>query len=213
MTLLFELKGVSFQYLHRPLLFSSLDFQVARGEKIALLGSNGAGKTTLLHLMMGLLKPLSGDIYAFGRHRREEKDFIEVRGKAGLLFQDPDDMLFCPTVIEDVAFGPLNQGLSKNEAVTLSQQVLADLGMAGYAQRITHQLSGGEKRMITLAAVLAMRPEVLLLDEPTNGLDVRAKERLLGVLKKLQQAMVLISHEEQVVNALAGRHYRLSDTF
>ncbi|MCL4159015.1 UNVERIFIED_CONTAM: hypothetical protein GTU68_054231, partial [Idotea baltica] len=125
------------------------------------------------------------------------------------LFQDPDDQLFCPTVLEDVAFGPLNQGKTPDEAKAISLEVLDCLGMLGFEERVTHQLSGGEKRMITLASVLAMKPEVLLLDEPSNALDKSARLRLIEVLHSLPQAMIIISHESSLLDALVTRRTRL----
>ena len=138
---------------------------------MALLGPNGCGKTTLLHLIVGLLRPSAGQIEAFGRQRMAEADFHEVRRRVGLLFQDADDQLFCPTVAEDVAFGPLNLGKSRDEVRRIVAGTLDSLGLAGYEHRVTYRLSGGEKRLVALATVLAMQPEVLLLDEPSGGLD------------------------------------------
>ncbi|MGD8844326.1 MAG: ABC transporter ATP-binding protein, partial [Desulfobacteraceae bacterium] len=152
-------------------------------------------KTTLLHIIMGLLPPDEGRIEIFGRAVKEEKDFVTVRQRIGLLFQDADDQLFSPTVLEDVAFGPLNMGKSKDEAVTISQRILKDLGLNEFEDRVTFNLSGGEKRLVALATVLAMEPEVLLLDEPTSGLDEKTKSRLKEVLRALDISYVLISHE------------------
>ena len=174
------------------------------------MGPNGAGKTTFLHLLVGLLKPTKGQIWAFGKERRNEQDFYDVRIRAGLVFQDSDDQLFCPTVLEDVAFGPLNLGKSPREAKDISRQVLQDLGLAEFEERITHKLSYGEKRMVALATVLAMGPEVLLLDEPTNGLDDAAKQRLHDTLLTLPQAMILISHEAEFRQAIATRSVQLT---
>ena len=127
--------------------------------------------------------------------RRHENDFSEVRRRIGLLFQDADDQLFSPTVIEDVAFGPLNLGKSKQEALEISRQTLGFLGLNGFEDRITHKLSGGEKRLVSLATVLAMQPDILLLDEPGNALDSTMKARLIQILQKLDLAFILISHE------------------
>ena len=117
---------------------------------MALLGPNGCGKTTLLHLIVGLLRPNAGQIEAFGRRRVAEADFHEVRRRVGLLFQDADDQLFCPTVAEDVAFGPLNLGKSRDEVRRIVAATLDSLGLAGYEHRVTYQLSGGEKRLVAL---------------------------------------------------------------
>lgn len=198
---LFRLRGVSFRYGTREV-FSGLDFTLAPGERAALLGGNGTGKTTLLHVMMGLVRPYRGTVEAFGAVRVRDSDFAEVRRRAGLLFQDADDQLFCPTVIEDVAFGPLNCGQSDAEARATAESVLRRLGIENLADRVTHRLSGGEKRMVSLAAVVAMQPDVLLLDEPTNALDDAARERLVTVLTELPQAMVLVTHEHALVERL-----------
>lgn len=209
MSELLKMEQVSYHYPVRGLVLDQIDMCLSGGEKISLEGSNGAGKTTLLNLLVGLNKPKSGRIFAFGQERVNEADFIDVRSRAGFLFQDPDDQLFCPTVLEDVAFGPLNQGKTPEEAQTISIDVLDCLGMAGFEDRVTHQLSGGEKRMITLAAVLAMKPEVLLLDEPSNALDKAARLRLIEVLQSLPQAMIIISHEPTLLDVLVTRRTRL----
>ncbi len=162
---------------------------------MALLGPNGCGKTTLLHLIVGLLRPSGGQIEAFGRRRAAEADFYEVRRRVGLLFQDADDQLFCPTVAEDVAFGPLNLGKPRDEVRRIVAGTLDSLGLAGYEHRVTYRLSGGEKRLVALATVLAMQPDVLLLDEPSGGLDDASVERLIGMLARLPQAMIVVSHD------------------
>ena len=208
-TALLRAEQVTYSYPQRGVVLDQADLSLFAGEKISLEGSNGAGKTTLLNLLVGLNKPKAGRIFAFGQERSVEADFIEVRSKAGFLFQDPDDQLFCPTVLEDVAFGPMNQGKSPEEAKSISLAVLNSLGMKGFEERVTHQLSGGEKRLITLASVLAMQPEVLLLDEPSNALDKEARVRLIEVLQSLDQAMIIISHEPGLLEALVTRRTRL----
>ncbi|MDO8606037.1 MAG: ABC transporter ATP-binding protein [Phaeospirillum sp.] len=204
-----RLEDVRFAYeTARPVL-DGIDFTLSAGDKVALNGPNGAGKTTLLHLMVGLVTPQAGRVIAFGRPRRAEKDFVEVRARAGLLFQDADDQLFCPTVAEDVAFGPLNQGKTKAEARVIVHQTLSELGLEGLEHRVTHKLSGGQRRLVSLAAVLAMRPEALLLDEPTNALDDATRARLLDILAGLPLAMVIVSHDRDVLDRLANREVRL----
>lgn len=202
---LFRLSGVSFAYDIRHPVLAGVDFQLRPGERVALTGPNGAGKTTLLHVMVGLVKPQAGTVEAFGAVRRSEKDFHEVRQRAGLLFQDADDQLFCPTVVEDVAFGPLNQGRSPAQARDIARRTLARLGLQGFEERVTYKLSGGQKRLVALAAVLAMEPDVLLLDEPTNALDGETRERLLSILSALPQAMVIISHDDAFLARIANR--------
>ena len=176
----------------------------------AIAGESGSGKTTLLHLIVGLLRPESGRIEAFGSTRRREADFHEVRRRAGLLFQDADDQLFCPTVAEDVAFGPLNLGKTQREARAIVAQTLDSLGLAGYERRITYRLSGGEKRLVALATVLAMRPDLLLLDEPTAGLDDHYTARIAEIFVDLPQAMLMISHDRPFLDRTTTRLLRLS---
>ena len=207
---LLSLRGVRFAYdADRPVL-EGVDLELAAGERLGLTGPNGSGKTTLLHLVVGLLRPTAGEIEAFGQVRRVERDFVEVRRRAGLLFQDPEDQLFCPTVAEDVAFGPLNLGKSREEAMALVADTLDRLGLAGYEPRITYKLSGGEKRLVSLAAVLAMEPDVLLLDEPTSGLDEEHEARLLAILADLPQALIAVSHDRDFLRKVATRQARLA---
>ncbi len=209
--LYFTLRDICFTRSGRPPLFQNLNFEVRKGQAIAITGDNGAGKTSLFHLMMGLHKPQSGEVHAFGELRLEEKDFLDVRTQTGLLFQNSDDQLFCPTVEEDVSFGPLNLGASHKQALEITHKTLSSLGLAGYEKRITHHLSGGEKRMVALASVLAMKPKVLLLDELTSGLDRQAYQRLKEVLLELSVAKVIISHDAQFLSDLTHQHYHLED--
>ncbi len=206
---LFELSGISFGYPHHGAVLKGVDFCVGAGERVAVAGANGAGKSTLFHLMVGLLKPDAGKVVAFGKERCAEMDFYEVRRRAGLVFQDPDDQLFCPTVAEDVAFGPLNLGQSPKEALAVVDETLERLRMSHLRDRVTHKLSGGEKRLVSLATVLAMKPDVLLLDEPTNALDEKIREHLIGLLQELPQAMVIISHDAHFRYKVASRQFRL----
>ncbi len=205
------LQGVDlhFSYPGRPELLAGASFALYPGERLAITGANGAGKSSLLHLLVGLLRPSQGQIFAFGQERVVEKDFHDVRRRAGYVFQDPDDQLFCPTVAEDVAFGPLNLGKSRDEALHIVEGVLQQLNLQNFADRITHKLSGGEKRLVSLATVLAMAPDVLLLDEPTNALDEPTTEHLLEILQSLPQAMILVSHDPHFRRHLASRSLRL----
>ncbi|MBN2581897.1 MAG: ABC transporter ATP-binding protein [Planctomycetes bacterium] len=208
---LIELGGVHFAYDGAAAVLADADFRLDTGQRTALVGPTGSGKTTLLHLMVGLLHPTAGTIRLFGRERRSEADFADVRGRVGLLFQDAEDQLFCPTVAEDVAFGPLNQGKTHSEAVAIVRETLASLGLSGYEDRVTYRLSGGEKRLVSLATVLAMGPEVLLLDEPTTGLDERTVERIVDILSHLPQAMVIISHHRDFLDRVTDRTVELRD--
>jgi cobalt/nickel transport system ATP-binding protein len=207
---LFELAGIRFGYPgHAPVL-DDTGFGLETGERLCITGHNGAGKSTLLHIMVGLLMPQAGSVIAFGQERKLDADFHEVRRRAGLVFQDPDDQLFSPTVADDIAFGPLNLGKSRQEALAIVEAVLTRLDLMHLRDRITHKLSGGEKRLVTLAAVLAMEPDVLLLDEPTNALDEDNEARLTDILLSLPQAMVLVSHDPHFRRKIATRTLRLS---
>ena len=208
---LIRLCGVGFSYAAQRPVLDGVDLALAAGERLALLGANGSGKTTLLHLIVGLLRPQTGEIRAFGSTRRAERDFHEVRRRAGLLFQDPEDQLFCPTVVEDVAFGPINLGRGHDEAVQIARRTLESLDLDGYEDRITYKLSGGEKRLVSLAAVLAMAPDVLLLDEPTGDLDARHRRQLIDALTGRGEAMLLVTHDLEMVRLLCGRAALLAD--
>ncbi|HWJ73951.1 MAG TPA: ABC transporter ATP-binding protein [Kaistia sp.] len=175
------------------------------GERLAIVGPNGAGKTTLLRTIVGLEKPASGTVRLFGAACGEERQFRQYRPRIGYLFQDSDDQLFCPTVIEDVAFGPLNTGCDESEAERRAAAALADLGIGHLAERVSHRLSGGEKRLVCLAGLLAMKPDVLLLDEPTNGVDNENGRRLRDALRAFPGAMLLVSHDAAFVADLATR--------
>lgn len=206
-----NLSKIRYGYPGGPLVLNDLDFHLHAGDRIGLVAPNGSGKTTLFHIVMGLIKPLSGTVEAFGTVRKAEKDFAEVRQRIGLLFQDADDQLFSPTVLEDVAFGPLNLGQSRDEALAVAKETLDFLGLSGFEQRVTHKLSGGEKRLVSLATVLAMQPELLLLDEPTTGLDAKTKASLIRVLDRLELSFVLISHEIDFLSQTARYIYTMED--
>lgn len=207
---LLDVRGLVFGYPGREVL-RGIDLSLSAGERVALVGPNGAGKTTLLHLLVGLEHPQRGQLMAFGQLRRTEADFLSVRTRVGLLFQDSDDQLFCPTVLEDVAFGPLNLGYSQAQAQAQAMATLETLGLDALATRVTGRLSGGEKRLVALATVLAMQPEVLLLDEPTNGLDAAGEARLIAHLDSLPQAMLIVSHDERLLRRLTTRALALAD--
>jgi cobalt/nickel transport system ATP-binding protein len=154
---------------------------------------------------MGLLSPDSGDVEIFGDLRKTESDFRQIRGRIGFLFQDADDQLFCPTVLEDVAFGPLNMGKSPEEAKQIVHKTLTSLHLDGFADRVTYRLSGGEKRLVSLATVLAMDPEILILDEPTTGLDEETTERLISILNNSNLTYILISHDRDFVSKTTNK--------
>jgi len=190
-----NLQDISFSYPGGKTVLDHLNFEFYREDRIGLIAPNGTGKTTFFHIIMGLNMPTSGSIELFGDKMTHAKDFEAARQRIGFLFQDPDDQLFSPTVLEDVAFGPLNLGKSKKEAIDIARQTLADLGLEGFEDRITFKLSGGEKRLVSLATVLAMEPEVMLLDEPINALDAETSEKIAEVISNLDLSFIIISHD------------------
>ncbi len=189
------LEAVSFGYAKRPLLFSGLGFTLRQGEQIGLYGPNGCGKTTLLRLMMGLETPQSGHILFHGHSIREDRTLYRLRCGVGFVLQNSDDQLFSPTVLEDVAFGPLNLGLPRNEARDKAMKTLADTGLAALAEKPIHHLSSGEKKRVAIASVLSMQPEALLLDEPTAFLDAPSREKIIHLLKQQDTARIVVSHD------------------
>ena len=206
---LISLKDIHFSYPGGRPVLKGITFQLHDQESVGLIGPNGSGKTTLFHIIMGLSKATSGKIEIFGRCIENEQGFRTVRQSIGLLFQDPDDQLFCPTVLEDVAFGPLNQGKSVSEAKEIAQETLRSLGLSGFEERVTYKLSGGEKRLVSLATVLAMKPRVLLLDEPATGLDHETTERMINILREMNLAHVLISHNMDFIMQTTDKIYAL----
>jgi len=195
-TPLILLQNVSHRYPGAEhFLLDGINISLADHQRVGLIGPNGCGKTTLFHIIMGLLKPHAGSVCYRGHLLGKEKDFRKLRQEVGLLFQEADDQLFSPTVLEDVAFGPLNQGASSTEAKDRAEQTLKDLGLLHLANRVTHHLSGGEKKLVALATILAMQPRALLLDEPTNNLDPETQARLIDIVNDLDLAFMIISHD------------------
>ncbi|HHW20273.1 MAG TPA: ABC transporter ATP-binding protein [Thermodesulfovibrio thiophilus] len=203
-----KLRNISFHYDSIEVL-KNLNLEVYEGDRIGLIGPNGSGKTTLLYIIMGLLKPTSGTVEIFGKPRHTEKDFIEIRQKIGLLFQDSDSQLFCPTVKEDIAFGPLNLGKTREEAFKIVNETCELLGLKGFEDRITYKLSGGEKKLVAFATVMAMNPICYLLDEPSSGLDEETTERLLNYLRNNAQTYLLVSHDKDFINKATDKIFVL----
>ena len=201
MNAIIELKDIHFALPGREKALDGLSFHLHAGEKIGLFGPNGAGKTTMLHVLMGLLKPQAGEVRLFDAHTADAGAMTAARLRIGFLFQHSDDQLFCPSVLDDAAFGPLNQGLSQEEARSRAMDALKIVGMEHCADCVPHRLSGGEKKLCALASILSMRPEVLVLDEPTTGLSPEAKERLIDILRGLDMARLVVSHEPDFLAA------------
>ena len=186
-------RGLSFSYPAGMPALAGVDLDVGHGERVAVLGPNGAGKTTLMLHLNGLLTG-TGELEVAGI-RVGAGDAHELRARVGLVFQDPDDQLFMPTVAEDVAFGPLNLGLDRAAARARVAEALAAVRMRHAADRAPHQLSMGERRRVAVATVLAMRPALLVLDEPSANLDPRARRELLEVLEQLDCTLLVVTHD------------------
>jgi cobalt/nickel transport system ATP-binding protein len=180
-----------------------VDLAIAAGEKVALLGPNGAGKTTLLLQLNGILRG-EGEIRIMGQPLAQ-KNLKQIRAQVGLVFENPDDQLFSPTVFEDVAFGPMYMGLPKEEVLERVRLALEQVGMVGFEKRLPHRLSLGQKKRIAIATVLSMNPAILALDEPFASLDPRARRELMRLLADLPQTMIVSTHEIAIVPHLFPR--------
>jgi cobalt/nickel transport system ATP-binding protein len=198
-----EVSKLHFSYPDGYLALCGVSFYVSPGEKVALVGPNGAGKSTLLLHFNGTLRD-RGEVLVCGKPVQNDT-LGEVRAAVGLVFQDPDDQLFSPTVFEDVAFGPLYMGLSEAEVQERVERALRAVGMGDVVGRVSHHLSNGEKKRVAIATVLAMEPEILVLDEPTSGLDPRARRGLINLLQELPQTMLVSTHDMRLVDELFGR--------
>ncbi len=181
-----------------------VDLRIAAGEKVALVGPNGAGKSTLMLQLNGTLRPAHGSVRVSGM--AIGKDTIRrVRSEVGLVFQDPDDQLFSPTVFDDVAFGPLHMGLPADEVHRRVEQALAAVGMAPFAHRVPHRMSLGQRKRVALATVLSMDPSIVVFDEPSAGLDPRGRRELIGLLRSLTQTMLVSTHDMRLVAEVFAR--------
>lgn len=184
-------------------IIQDLSFTLEGQKRLFVQGEIGSGKTTLLLALLGFVPVTKGEIKLFGQVCREEKDFAPFRGTIGICFQNADDQLFGPTVLDDIAFGPLNQNVPREQAYHIAEQQLERLGITRLKDRMVHTLSGGEKNFTALAGVLAMQPKILLLDEPTNGLDRKNTEKLTALLRELALPILISSHHHGFINELA----------
>lgn len=199
-----EVCDLSFRYPDGHPALDRVNLIISPGEKAALVGPNGAGKSTLLLHLNGILQG-EGAVRVCGLDLSDRKNLPKVRGMVGLVFQNPDDQLFSPTVYDDVAFGPLYQGLPLDEVERRVQMALQAVHMEAYARRVSHHLSVGEKKRIAIATVLSMQPEVLVLDEPTAGLDPRARRNLIQLLAELDMTTLISTHDMHLVQELFPR--------
>ncbi len=199
-----DVEKLSFAYPDGRAALRDISLYIHAGEKVALIGPNGAGKSTLLLHLNGLLRPQHGRVRVCGLDVRDG-NLGAVRAAVGLVFQDPNDQLFCPTVFEDVAFGPLYQGLPAAEVRARVATALAAVDMAGFAARMSYHLSLGEKKRIALATVLALRPEILALDEPSAGLDPRARRGVMRLLATVHPTLLIATHDLRLAEELCTR--------
>jgi cobalt/nickel transport system ATP-binding protein len=198
-----EVTDLRFSYPDGHAALFGVSLRVTAGERVALVGPNGAGKSTLMLHLNGILQG-QGEVRVCG-HVVEDGSLGQVRSAVGLVFQDPDDQLFSPTVYEDVAFGPLHMGLPVDEVRQRVQAALGAVGMGAYGPRISHHLSVGEKKRIAIATVLSMDAQVLVLDEPTAGLDPRARRGIINLLRGLPQTILASTHDLNFVRELFPR--------
>jgi cobalt/nickel transport system ATP-binding protein len=196
-----EVAELSFAYSERPEVLQSLSFGVKAGQRVAVVGPNGSGKTTLLLLLSGVLEPCSGEVLVDGTQIRAGS----FNPRIAYLFQSPDDQLFSPTVFDDVAFGPLNMGLGAEEVRERVRTALRIVGAEDLAERPPHHLSGGEKRLVALASLLSMNPQVILLDEPTSNLDSRNRRQVINILKQASQTLLVTSHDLEFLLEICPR--------
>jgi cobalt/nickel transport system ATP-binding protein len=199
-----RVSGLSFAYPDGTQVLDDIDLTIEEGERVALLGPNGAGKTTFLLHLIGILGGGPGVIEVQGQ-ALTPSSVQDIRRRVGLVFQDPDDQLFMPTVYEDVAFGPANFGAKDQELEQRVHQALAAVGMEGAEDRAPHHLSGGERRRVALATVLACQPDLLVLDEPSSNLDPAGRRELAEVLVGLETTILLVTHDLPYALQLCGR--------
>ncbi|MBW4671046.1 MAG: energy-coupling factor ABC transporter ATP-binding protein [Cyanomargarita calcarea GSE-NOS-MK-12-04C] len=205
-----SVENLVYAYANQEPVLRDISFKLNAGERVALMGATGSGKSTLLENLMGLKQPHSGKIFINGIHL-ESKTLPQVRRYIGFSFQDANDQLFMPTILEDVTFGPRNYGVPPAIAIDKAMQLLADFGLEGYANRSAHELSGGQRRLAALASILALEPDILILDEPTNGLDPAWRRHLAQVLLRLPvQVMLIASHDLNWLGKVTQRALVLS---
>jgi cobalt/nickel transport system ATP-binding protein len=210
---LVKIADLNFTYPDGTIALQDINISIQPGEKVAVLGANGSGKSTLFQLFNGLLEPTSGEVYIKGLHV-EKKNHKTIRKMVGMVFQDPDDQIFSPTVKQEISYGLLNMGQSREEIFETVDWALQVVGLIGYEGKNPYYLSGGEKKRVALASVLAMKPDVLVLDEPTAALDPRGVAQLVRLLNKINQelniTLIFATHDVDVVPLLADHVYVLN---
>lgn len=206
-------ENLSFTYPDGTRALKNINIEIEKGEKVAIIGPNGAGKSTLFSHFNGLTEPTSGCVKIEGKAISFEKDeLLKVRQKVGIVFQDPNDQLFAPTVKEDIAFGPMNLGLSYDEVEKRVEDALKMVGMENYEDKTPHHLSGGQQKRIAIAGIIAMKPELMILDEPTAGLDPDGVEKVLNIMNQLNEegmTLIISSHDIDMISKYADKIFVL----
>ncbi|MGE4213480.1 MAG: energy-coupling factor ABC transporter ATP-binding protein [Anaerotignaceae bacterium] len=205
-----DIRDLTLKYSDGHRAIDAITFNIKQGESVALVGANGAGKSTLLLSMVGIIANGSGHIKIDGIEL-DKKSVKEIRKKLGMVFQNPDDQLFTAKVYDDVAFGPRNYGLSEDEVDKLVMKSLECLGIEHLKDRMSHKLSGGEKRTAAIASVMSLQPEAVLMDEPTSFLDPRARRKLIGVMKKMYCTKLIATHDLDMAMEVCDRVLVLKD--
>lgn len=206
-------ENLSFTYPDGTRALKNINIEIEKGEKVAIIGPNGAGKSTLFSHFNGLTEPTSGCVKIEGKPISFEKDeLLKVRQKVGIVFQDPNDQLFAPTVKEDIAFGPMNLSLSYDEVEKRVEDALKMVGMENYEDKTPHHLSGGQQKRIAIAGIIAMKPELMILDEPTAGLDPDGVEKVLNIMNQLNEegmTLIISSHDIDMISKYADKIFVL----
>lgn len=206
-------ENLSFTYPDGTRALKNINIEIEKGEKVAIIGPNGAGKSTLFSHFNGLTEPTSGCVKIEGKPISFDKDeLLKVRQKVGIVFQDPNDQLFAPTVKEDIAFGPMNLGLSYDEVEKRVEDALKMVGMENYEDKTPHHLSGGQQKRIAIAGIIAMKPELMILDEPTAGLDPDGVEKVLNIMNQLNEegmTLIISSHDIDMISKYADKIFVL----
>jgi len=199
-----KIRNLEYVYPDGTRALKGVNLDISKGESVGLIGPNGAGKSTLLLHLNGILKGTKGSVEVLGM-RMEDKNLAKIRRKVAIVFQEPDDQLFMPTVFDDVAFGPVNSGYSKEKVKEKVKKALRQVRMEGYEDRCSHHLSLGEKKKISIATVLSMDPEILILDEPTISLDPGARRELIKLLKDLNITKIIAGHDLELIVEICSR--------
>ena len=205
-----EVKNLRHVYPDGTPALRDISFRITHGESVAIIGANGAGKSTLLLHLNGYLAPTSGEI-RIGDFPMSKATLPDIRRTVGMVFQDPDDQLFMPTVYDDVAFGPMNLGLPGPDVEARVRDALQRVGAGHLQEKAPYHLSGGEKKRVAIATVLSMSPDILVMDEPTNGLDPFARRQLMGLLKDFHHTKIFTSHDLDMVLELCERTIILNE--